>query len=215
MKQPTKKLRRLQAVGALLLVFSLVHYINTGAEGWPGTVIHKVVGALTDYAARPEAGWRQAAKSLETLGAAKEGAQPPAFDLSGRVVRIADGDTVSILDANNKQHKVRLYGIDSPERDQPFGTAAKKVLMQLVDEKSVGVVVVATDSYGRAVGTLYQQGVNINVAMVANGYAWWYQHYAPHERTLASSEQQARDQKLGLWVQPDPVPPWDWRRGRR
>jgi endonuclease YncB( thermonuclease family) len=143
------------------------------------------------------------------------GDSPPDFDLTGRVVRIADGDTLSILDATNTQHKVRLYGIDTPERDQPFGNAAKKALMQLVDEKPVGVVVITTDSYGRKVGTLYQQGVNINVAMVASGYAWWYQHYAPHERTLAASEQQARAHGLGLWAAPHPVPPWDWRRGQR
>ncbi len=140
---------------------------------------------------------------------------PPDFDLTGRVVRIADGDTVSILDATNTQHKVRLYGIDTPERDQPFGKAAKTALMQQVDEKTVGVVVVTTDSYGRKVGTLYQQGVNINVAMVANGYAWWYQHYAPHERKLAMAEQQARAHRLGLWAAPHPIPPWDWRRRQR
>ena len=118
-----------------------------------------------------------------------------------------------------KQLQQQLMSLYLQKQNNPKSKELKaqyqKVLMQLVDEKPVGVVVVATDSYGRAVGTLYQQGVNINVAMVASGYAWWYQHYAPHERTLASSEQQARDQKLGLWAQADPVPPWDWRRGRR
>ena len=79
----------------------------------------------------------------------------------------------------------------------------------------MGVVVVTRDDYGRTVGTLYRDGVNINVAMVANGYAWWYQHFAPYERKLAESEQQARQQKLGLWADPHPVPPWDWRRGQR
>lgn len=199
----------------LLLVFSLVQYLNTGRLSWPKTLLASVTTTLGDYATRPEAGWRQAAEFLENIGATREGSPPPDFNLTGRVVRIADGDTVSILDATNTQHKVRLYGIDTPERDQPFGKAARKALMQLVDEKSVDVVVVTTDNYGREVGTLYQHGVNINVAMVAGGYAWWYQHYAPHERQLAVSEQRAREQGLGLWAAPHPVPPWDWRRGQR
>ena len=210
-----KQLRRLGAVLVLALGFSAVQYINTGTLSWPEALLSKVTTTLRDYAARPEAGWRRAADSLEKIGAAREGNPPPDFDLTGRVVRIADGDTVSVLDATNTQHKVRLYGIDTPEHDQPFGKAATIALRQLVDEKPVGVVVVTRDSYGREVGTLYQQGVNINVAMVASGYAWWYQHYAPYEHQLAASEQRAREQRLGLWAQPHPVPPWDWRRGQR
>lgn len=199
----------------LLLGFSLFQYVNTGTVSWPMTLYHKVRAELADYAARPEAGWRQATDSLEKIGAAREGEPIPDFQLTGRVVRVTDGDTVSVLDASNAQHKVRLYGIDTPERDQPYGSAAARALTQLVDEKSVGVVVVATDSYGREVGTLYRDGININVAMVAGGHAWWYRRYALHEHKLEVSEQQARDQALGLWATPHPVPPWDWRRGRR
>ena len=137
------------------------------------------------------------------------------IDLAGRVVRVADGDTVTVLDRRNTQHKVRLYGIDSPERDQPYGKAAKNALQRLIDNRPVEVVVVAKDSYGRTVGTLYRDGVNLNEAMVAAGYAWWYQHFAPKERKLATSEQQAREQRLGLWADPHPVPPWEWRRSKR
>ena len=210
-----KNRRRVGAVLSLLLVFTLVQLLNTGAVGWPLMQLHTVTGALQDYATRPGAGWRKAADVLEEWGATREGEPQPAADLTGRVVRIADGDTVSILDAANRQHKVRLYGIDTPERDQPFGKAASNALKQLLAEKPVDVVIIATDNYGREVGTLYQQGVNINLAMVTGGYAWWYQHYAPHERKLEVAEQQARKQGLGLWSAPHPVPPWDWRRGRR
>ena len=87
--------------------------------------------------------------------------------------------------------------------------------MQLIDEKPVGVVIVTTDSYGRKVGTLYCDGVNINVAMVGSGYAWWYQYYAPHEHALQEAEQRARQQGQGLWAEPHPVAPWDWRRNKR
>jgi endonuclease YncB( thermonuclease family) len=210
-----KRLRQLRKVLVVLALFSLVQYLTTGTVRWPGALYEKVTGTLADYATRPEAGWRRATKSLEEIGAAREGESVTDFDLTGRVVRVADGDTVSILDHSNTQHKVRLYGIDTPERDQPYGKAAKRALMQLVDEKPVGVVIVTTDSYGREVGTLYRDGVNINVTMVESGYAWWYQYYAPHEHALQEAEQRARTQDLGLWAEPHPVAPWDWRRNKR
>ena len=212
--RPNRRFRRLRKVLIVLALFSLVQYVNTGTVRWPGAIYQKVSSALSEYASRPEAGWRRAATSLENIGAAREGETATDFDLTGRVVRVADGDTVSILDSSNTQHKVRLYGIDTPERDQPFGKAAKRALLQLVGEQLVGVVIVETDSYGRIVGTLYQGGRNINAAMVASGYAWWYQYYAPHEHLLQTAQQQARAQKLGLWAEPNPVAPWDWRRNR-
>ena len=210
-----KRFRQLRKVLIALALFSLLQYLTTGSVGWPAAVYEKLSGTLADYTTRPEAAWRRAATSLEEIGAAREGQSVTKFDLTGRVVRIADGDTVSILDHSNMQHKVRLYGIDTPERNQPYGQAAKKALSQLIGGKTVGVVIVTTDSYGREVGTLYSDGVNINVAMVESGYAWWYQHYAPHEHAFQEAEQRARKLALGLWSQPDPVPPWDWRRHKR
>jgi endonuclease YncB( thermonuclease family) len=199
----------------VLLGLSLFQYVNSGAVTWPGEAGRTVTDTLTEFVGRPEAGWRRAAQAIDSVGAAREGEPVPAFDLQGRVVRVADGDTVSLLDADNTQHKVRLFGIDTPEQNQPYGRAAKKALLDLVGQRKVGVVVVTTDSYGRTVGTLYHDGVNINAAMVASGYAWWYRHFAPHERKLAVVEQQARDRRVGLWADPHPVPPWDWRRGQR
>jgi endonuclease YncB( thermonuclease family) len=199
----------------VLVVFSGAQYFTTGAITWPGTVYESVSTTLTGYATRPGAGWRRAVESLEQFGNAREGNSPSHFDLSGRVVRIADGDTISLLDRNNKQHKVRLYGIDTPERDQPYGKAATKALRQLLADGLVDVVIVETDSYGRQVGTVYHNGGNINVAMVASGYAWWYQHFAPHEHALRAAQEQAREQRLGLWADENPIAPWDWRRNRR
>lgn len=199
----------------MLLAFTLFQYLQEGAITWPAEALRTARDSLTAFASNPNAGWRRAADAMEWIGANREGDPVPDFDLEGRVVRVADGDTVSILDAGNTQYKVRLFGIDTPEQNQPWGNAAKKALLELVSQRTVGVVVVTTDSYGRKVGTLYHEGVNINVTMVANGYAWWYQHFAPYEIKLAAAEQQARDKRLGLWADPHPVPPWDWRRGRR
>lgn len=215
MGRPKKRARQLRRIVFLLLGFSLLQYMTTGQVSWPVNVYHHLTATLKEYTNRPAAGWRRATEKLEEIGAAREGEPVPDIDLTGRVVRVVDGDTVSILDSSNTQHKVRLYGIDTPERDQPHGKVSTKALAQLVDEKVVGVVIVETDSYGRTVGTLYLRSVNINRAMVENGDAWWYRHYAPHEHHLAESEQAARDAGRGLWANPNPVPPWKWRREKR
>lgn len=211
----SKPRRGLGIAVLLLLALSVFQYLDGGRVTWPAQAARSVLESLSQFAGSPNAGWRRAADAVEKIGAAREGEPAPEFDLTGRVVRVADGDTVSVLDERNTQHKVRLFGIDTPEQNQPYGNAAKKALLDLVSQETVGVVVITTDSYGRKVGTLYHDGVNINVAMVASGYAWWYQHFAPYERKLAASEQQARDARIGLWADPHPVPPWEWRRGQR
>lgn len=139
----------------------------------------------------------------------------PAYDLSGRVVKVNDGDTITILDANQTQHKVRLYGIDTPEYTQPYSRAATKTLAGLVQGEGVGVDVKDTDSYGRAVGVVYKGNVNVNLRMVKSGYAWWYRKYAPLDDDLRMAEERARIDKLGLWAEPDPTPPWEWRQANR
>ncbi|MEM9253919.1 MAG: thermonuclease family protein [Pseudomonadota bacterium] len=207
--------RRLLLIIAAVAALSLFQFLQQGRITWPGDLLATVTATLGGYADRPEAGWRQAAEQLDRFGAIREGTVPAEFDISGRVVRVADGDTVSILDRQRKQHKVRLFGIDTPERDQPYGLQAAGVLQQLVDDREVGVIVVTTDDYGRNVGTVYLGDINVNLAMVAGGSAWWYRYYAPHDRALQSAETKAREQGLGLWAGDDPIPPWDWRRGRR
>jgi endonuclease YncB( thermonuclease family) len=198
-----------------LVAFSLFQYLSDGEVTWPKAVVDTVGGTLRDYAGRPEASWREATDKLEELGAEREGKPLPNFDLTGRVVRVADGDTLSLLDKNNTQHKIRLHGIDTPEREQRYGKAAWDALANMVDGKTVSVVVLGEDSYGRTDGTIYLGDRNISLAMVAGGHAWWYRYYAPHDRLLANAEEKARDEKRGLWSQPNPVPPWDWRRQQR
>jgi endonuclease YncB( thermonuclease family) len=139
----------------------------------------------------------------------------PAYDLSGRVVKVTDGDTITILDANQAQHKVRLYGIDTPEYKQPYSRAATKALAGLVEGEGVVVDVKDTDSYGRTVGVVYKGSVNVNLEMVKSGYAWWYKKYAPLDDDLRVAEERARTDRLGLWADPNPVPPWEWRQAAR
>ena len=139
----------------------------------------------------------------------------PTYDLSGRVVRVADGDTLTILDAKRKEHKIRLFGIDSPESSQPFYRAAQKTLSRLTANKAAVVKIKDIDSYGRTVGIVYVGKTDINLEMVKLGYAWWYRKFAKFDDDLRQAETDARNRKLGLWADPDPMAPWDWRRSQR
>jgi endonuclease YncB( thermonuclease family) len=136
-------------------------------------------------------------------------------DLSGRVIKVSDGDTITILDSTQTQHRIRLHGIDTPETKQAYGRAAKAAMSSLVAGKTVGVEVKDTDRYGRTVGVVHVDGTNANLEMVRRGYAWWYRQYAKSDRGLERAEAQARHERVGLWADPNPVPPWDWRRGQR
>lgn len=136
----------------------------------------------------------------------------PQYDLSGTVVRIADGDTLTLLDASNTQHKIRLHGIDTPERGQPFGNAAKEALESFVAGQRIEVDIQDTDRYGRTVGTVYRKGENINLALVRDGWAWWYERYARNAQELAQAQREAQTARRGLWQDRSPIPPWEWRR---
>ena len=146
-------------------------------------------------------------------------AQPPppsvassrAFD--ARVVAIADGDTLTVL-RGKEQVKVRLYGIDAPEKGQDFGNRARERLGDLAQGETVRVDPVETDRYGRMVARIILPGgESLNRAMVRDGFAWWYRKYAPGDVALRDAEAEARKAKIGLWSQPSPVAPWDWRSG--
>jgi endonuclease YncB( thermonuclease family) len=140
--------------------------------------------------------------------------------IAGTVVSIADGDTITVLDGQRVQHKIRLAGIDTPERGQPFGQRAKEHLSQLVFGKSVEVETEKKDRYGRQVGKVYADGRDVNLAMMVAGFAWHYKKYeseqSASDRLLYSSaELDARAAKRGLWSDPHFIAPWDWRAKRR
>jgi micrococcal nuclease len=145
----------------------------------------------------------------------------PSGGVLGKVVAVTDGDTITVLTADNTQVKVRLNGIDAPEQRQAFGAKSKNQLSILVAEKSVRIVNHGKDRYGRTIGDVYvrkeqpdagDREAHVNFMMVANGYAWHYVQYAPDDNALAAAEQQAKKRKLGLWNDPNPVAPWDWRK---
>lgn len=135
-----------------------------------------------------------------------------AAEITGRVVRVADGDTITILDDTNTQHKIRLWGIDAPERKQDYGQRAKQAMSDLVYNKTVRVDVLNKDRYGREVGKVYQGDTYVNLEMVRLGLAWWYQQYARKATDIREAEEKARADKIGLWSRPDAIPPWEFRR---
>lgn len=126
-----------------------------------------------------------------------------------RVDRVSDGDTIVLMDRT----RIRLHGIDAPERDQPYGDMATAALKYMVG-RSVYYVETDTDRYGRMVANLYhsKDGYDINASMVCAGYAWWYERYAPNSKLLEGCQEEAQSTQKGLWADDDPVAPWDWRR---
>ncbi len=137
--------------------------------------------------------------------------------LVGRVVGVSDGDTVTVLDGDRVQHKVRLAGIDAPESHQAYGGRSKQHLSSLVFSQDVQVEWHKLDRYGRLVGKILVGGVDANLRQVEAGLAWHYQQYhreqSPADReAYASAERRARDARFGLWADAAPVPPWDFRR---
>ena len=126
-----------------------------------------------------------------------------------KVDRITDGDTIVLMVST----RVRLHGIGTPERDQPYGSEATAALENMI-ETSVYIVEVDTDRYGRIVGQLYHstEGYDINASMVCAGHAWWYERYAPDSKLLEGCQEEAQGASEGLWDSDDPMPPWEWRR---
>ncbi|MCB2215123.1 MAG: thermonuclease family protein [Desulfobulbaceae bacterium] len=137
------------------------------------------------------------------------------FALEGKVVNVADGDTITILTADKQQIKIRLYGIDCPENGQAFGNVAKKFTAKMVAGKHVSVTPYDTDRYGRTVGVVTVNGKNVNESIIAAGYGWQYRKYCKESfcNQWLTIEQMARSSGIGLWVDKKPLPPWEHRRG--
>ncbi len=139
--------------------------------------------------------------------------------ITGRVVGVADGDTITVLDADKVQHKIRLSGIDAPEKKQPFGNRSKESLSELAFDKTVNVETEKRDRYGRQIGKVLVNGRDVNLVQVERGMAWFYRQYqreqSPNDRRLyEAAEDAARADKRGLWRDADPMPPWEFRRNK-
>jgi endonuclease YncB( thermonuclease family) len=135
---------------------------------------------------------------------------PARIELKGRVVRVADGDTITVLDSGNNQHKIRLNGIDAPEKSQAFGQKSREHLASLVSGKTVFVVYKSKDRYGRVLGTVFADSVNVNLEMLRGGFAWHYKRY-DSTPAFAAAELEARKERRGLWVDANPINPEDFR----
>ena len=136
--------------------------------------------------------------------------------IEGKVINVHDGDTITVLDQNDKKFHIRLQGIDAPELKQEFGSVSQENLSRLVLGKQVTIVWNKVDKYRRTVGTIMLDGHDMNIEQVKAGLAWHFKKYAdeqePQDRiSYAAAEQQARAAKLGLWQDPNPTMPGDWR----
>lgn len=140
--------------------------------------------------------------------------------INGRVIGVADGDTITVLDSANTQHKIRLAGIDAPEKKQAFGNVSKQSLSNLVYGKQVNVEWNKQDHYGRTVGKVFINGLDANLEQVKLGMAWFYKKYQNElqfDDRLAylHAQESAENANSGLWADHNPTAPWDFRKSRR
>lgn len=138
-------------------------------------------------------------------------------EVQGVVVGVHDGDTVTLLDAAKTQYRIRLRGIDAPETKQPFGTRSKQSLSDLAFRRNATAQCAVIDRFGRPVCSLTVGGIDAGLHQIANGMAWHFDRFArdqpPQERAAyATAQREAQQQRRGLWSDPQPIPPWDWRR---
>ena len=139
-----------------------------------------------------------------------------AGEFTGQVVGVLDGDTLEVLNGHHTE-RIRLSGIDCPEKGQAYGQKAKQTASALVFGKEVTLQTFGKDKYRRTIADVrLPDGSNVNHALVKEGWCWWYRKYAPVNTTLERLEAEARESRMGLWADPHPVPPWEWRkRGRK
>ncbi len=131
-------------------------------------------------------------------------------NITGKVVSVADGDTITILH-NKKQYRIRLYGIDCPEKKQAYGTKAKQFTSDLIFGKVVRIVETERDRHGRTVGVVYVGDRCVNEALLKSGYAWVNSQYCKKCKAWIKFEENARKNKRGLWADKNPIPPWEFR----
>lgn len=192
MTRRSRKTHSLLSIFTLLIGLSVFEYVEQGRVVWPSKLY---------YAARDIYGQMQS----QQAPAAEAG-------MAGWVSKVADGDTFTLNAVGQAPRAVRLYGIDAPERDQAYGELATTALAAWIDGREVRVAVEDVDIYGRLVGTVFVNDSNINLAMVEQGHAWWYEQYARDAFELELAEQQARAARRGLWASGTAVEPWEWRR---
>lgn len=132
---------------------------------------------------------------------------------SARCVGVSDGDTLDVLTEQQAQIRIRLFGVDAPEKKQAFGERARQFASDTALGKILWIHPHDRGRYGRLIADVYlEDGTRLNERLVREGLAWWYRIYAPHDTVLKTLEEQARMEQKGLWRDPHPVPPWEFRR---
>jgi len=138
---------------------------------------------------------------------------------TAKVIRVVDGDSVNVLRISDKEElRLRLYGIDAPETKQPYGRESKDALKGLLGPNTViSVKVLDKDRYDRLICELHldNKDISVNEWMVSKGNAWHYVKYASDDMALKQAEENARNNKLGLWTIIDPTPPWEYRKNKK
>ena len=132
--------------------------------------------------------------------------------ITGQVVGVADGDTITVLDVDKVQHKIRLAGIDAPEKKQPFGNRSRQSLAAVCFQKPATVSTVNKDRYDRTVGYVVCAGTDAQTHQVSTGMAWVYDRYSKPSSPLYALQSAAKAARAGLWADKEPIPPWEWRR---
>jgi endonuclease YncB( thermonuclease family) len=196
------RLSALLLLPVLLIGISVAQYLEEGEISWHREVMQTFrenILAMGSPAQAPE----------------PQGNAVAAWDMAGRAIAVADGDTFTLRLPGQRDFRVRLFGIDTPESDQAFGRLAGRELADRILGKDVYIVLRDIDQYGRLVSTVYTEAGNINESMVRDGMAWWYRDFAADEPGLGEAEAAAREAGLGVWQDSNPVPPWEWRRSRQ
>jgi endonuclease YncB( thermonuclease family) len=136
-------------------------------------------------------------------------AEVPSDAVPFKLKRISDGDTV----VTTEDIRIRLWGIDTPERDQRYGSDATAALTEMLYNQQLYLETKDVDRYGRTVGVIYTaDGNEVNLELVCDGHAWWYERYAERAIDYKQCQEDAQKNKRGLWAEEDPLAPWDWRR---
>ena len=143
-----------------------------------------------------------------------------AEELIGKVIKVSDGDTITVLDSNNQKHKIRLKGIDAPESQQAFGDISTQSLSELVYDKEVFVNWDKKDKYYRILGKVIVDGRDANYEQLKKGLAWYYKQYEKDlsdedKKRYSEAEEWARNYTEGLWADSNSIPPWEFRRKRK
>lgn len=204
MKTPRKsrrvpRLPSLLVLVVILLGASVAQFLENGELTWHKDVLQQAREFLYSFSnpSQPSAPSQNSALQ---------------YDMAGRAIVVTDGDTFTLRLANQRDFRIRLFGIDTPESDQAFGRAAGRALTDRILGKDVFIVLEDVDNYGRLVATVFTEEGNINLSLVEEGLAWWYRDFAADYRELADAESAARASRSGLWQDNNPMPPWEWRR---